>query len=72
MAENSFKKVRSSLGFPMIELAIKSGVSTATLVGIEKYEYIPGPVVRAKLAKALGVSEATLWPDLAKAGVNDD
>jgi DNA-binding XRE family transcriptional regulator len=67
MAENKFRQVRNVLGVPMIELAIKSRVSTATLVGIEKYGYTPGPGVRAKLAAALGVSESKLWPELQKA-----
>jgi len=45
-------------------LAVISGVSTATIVGIERYNHYPGPSVRERLSKAMGVSEGEIWPKI--------
>lgn len=60
--QNNLKRIRHSLDSPLMEIAVISGVSTATLVGIEKYNLYPGPSVRERLSRALGVSEGKIWP----------
>ena len=73
MEFNQFKKSRIARGYSQLKLSVVAGISPAMIVAIEKYGYIPGPWVKAKLVKALGVSEATLWPNQDKAtGVNEN
>jgi len=64
---NGLRKWRHKLSYSQQELAAVAGVSPAMIVTIERYGYLPGPDVRAKLTLALGISEATLWPSLAEA-----
>jgi transcriptional regulator with XRE-family HTH domain len=67
--KNNFKQLRKQKSFSILELAAVTGVSTATIVGIERYNLYPGPSVRVRLAKALKISEAAIWPETAE--VND-
>jgi DNA-binding XRE family transcriptional regulator len=64
MEINKVKHFRKVGEFSIRELSVVSGISTATIVAIERYGYLPGPDVRAKLVKVLGVSEAVIWPNL--------
>jgi transcriptional regulator with XRE-family HTH domain len=43
-------------------LAVVAGVSPSLVVAVERYGHQPRPETRARLARALGVSEGTLWP----------
>jgi len=63
---SKFKKRRLVQGYSQTKISVLAGVSPAMIVSIEKYGYTPGPAVRAKLVKALGVAEADLWPRLKK------
>jgi len=45
-----------------MELAARTGVSTATIVGVERYNLYPSPSVRERLSRALLISEAAIWP----------
>ena len=47
-----------------MELAAITGVSTATIVGVERYDLYPGPSVRLRLSKALGISETAIWTSI--------
>lgn len=47
-----------------MELAARTGVSTAIIVAVERYNLYPGPSVRERLAVALRVSEAAIWPEV--------
>ena len=67
--QNGFRRLRKQQGFSIMELSSSTGVSTATIVGIERYNRYPGPSVRQRLSKALGISEAAIWPDVV--GVSD-
>ena len=58
---NSLRRIRCSHGMSMMELAVVSGVSTATIVGIEKYNYFPETSTRERLSRSLGVSESKIW-----------
>lgn len=62
---NGLKRWRKRLDYSQMELSIAAGISPAMIVAIERYGYLPGPEVRAKLAKTLNIEEATLWPSLA-------
>ncbi len=59
---NNLKKFRKQQGFPMLELEALTGISTARIVAIERYNLYPGESVRQRLSKALGVSESIIWP----------
>ena len=69
MIVNQLRKWRLKLSYSQLKLSVAAGVSPAMLVAIERYGYLPGPDVRVKLANALGISEAMLWPDVV--GVSD-
>src|SRR5262245_61881400 len=45
-----------------VALAVVAGVSPSLVVAVERYGHRPRPETRARLARALGVSETTLWP----------
>lgn len=62
--QNSLRRIRYSLESSLMGLAVISGVSTATLVAIERYNHYPGPSVRERLSKAMGVSEEAIWPNI--------
>jgi len=64
MVANQLRQLRLRLSYSQLELSVAAEVSPAMVVAIERYGYTPGPDVRAKIAKALGVSESTLWPGL--------
>ena len=65
VGKNNFKQLRKQQGFSIIELAARTGVSTAIIVGIERYNLYPGPSVRERLAKVLGVRHhVVIWPSV--------
>jgi len=67
---NQLKKWRAQLAYSQQELSIQAKVSPAMLVAVERYNYLPGPEVRTKVANALGISEATIWPGIESTEVN--
>lgn len=62
--QNNLRQLRKQQNLPIMELAAKTGVSTAVIVAVERYNLYPGPSVRERLAAALGVSEALIWPEV--------
>ena len=64
LGQNHFKQLRKQQGFSIMELAASTGVSTSIIVGVERYNLYPGHSVRARLSKALGLSESVIWPTL--------
>ncbi len=68
--QNNLRRIRHSLKLSLMGLAVISGVSTATLVGIERYNHYPGPSVRERISKAMGVLEEAIWPNIMEV-VND-
>ena len=69
MVVNQLRKWRLSLGYSQLELSVVAEISPVMIVSIERYGYLPGPDVRARIAAALNVSETTLWPDVI--GISD-
>ena len=65
MEFNQLRNSRVACGYSQLQLSVVAQVSPAMIVAVEKYGYMPGPWVRSKLAKALGVSAEKLWPSLA-------
>ena len=64
MTANQLRLWRLKLGFRQQELAALAGVSPALIVAVERYQHLPGEDVRARIAKALGVSQTTIWPEV--------
>jgi len=62
--QNNFRQLRKQQGLSIMELAAITGVSTATIVGVERYDLYPGPSVRLRLSKALGISETAIWTSI--------
>ena len=64
MIVNELKELRRSRGFSQQALMLASGVSTATIVLIERYGQVPGADVRRRIARALGVEESEIWQEV--------
>jgi transcriptional regulator with XRE-family HTH domain len=63
--DNSLKRLRKQQGFSVWGLSVAARVSAATITIIERYSACPSAKTRAKLARALNVSESIIWPHLA-------
>lgn len=68
MPNNHLKEIRKAQGLPLLGLAVMAKVSTTTLVAIERWDHLPGPVVRQRIADTLRVRPVEIWPDLEVAG----
>ena len=64
MVANTVRYWRKRLDIRQLELVSMTGISTSTLNATERYGYLPGEDVRQRLARALGISEDKLWPNL--------
>ena len=64
MKRNNLRKLRRRLVLSQTELAGLAHCSRATIILIERLRHYPGQDVRARLSKALGISEAAIWPIL--------
>jgi DNA-binding XRE family transcriptional regulator len=60
---NHLKQVRQACGLALYGLAARAKVSPTTLSAIERWDYQPGSEVRERIAAALGVSVADIWPE---------
>ena len=61
---NHLRALRRAHGLALWGLAVRCGVAPSTLSGVERWNYVPGPAVRGRIAEALGVAEHDIWPDL--------
>lgn len=64
MRKNKLKEFREKLKFSQIELSLAAHCSRATIIWIERLGHYPTPGVRQRIAVALFVSEATIWPEV--------
>lgn len=71
MMNNQLREVRVAAGYSQLKLSIPAHVSPVMIISIEKYDYLLGAVVRAKLAMALKATELTIWPEIGKAGSDE-
>lgn len=71
MAErNQIKRLRQGLGLSQAGLAAVVQCTTPYVIFMEKHGYVPQADLRRRVAAALGVDEATVWPDLVKSPAN--
>jgi ribosome-binding protein aMBF1 (putative translation factor) len=66
---NNLKKCRERQHLSQVGLAVKARVAVGMVSAIERWNYVPGPTVRNRIAETLGVSLMELWPRL---GDNDE
>lgn len=59
----NLKTLRLERGLPIVAVAVRAKVGTSTIVAIERHGHIPRIETQEKLARALGVTTNTLWPD---------
>ncbi len=59
---NKLRELRQSRGLPVLGLAVKAKVSSATLSAIENWGHTPRLEVQSRIASVLGVSPADIWP----------
>lgn len=57
---------REAKGITLCELGRLAGVSGSMVSGYERGRYVPRYVVAARMAVALGVTVASIWPTLAR------
>jgi transcriptional regulator with XRE-family HTH domain len=57
------REIRKAKGMSMLELAVKARVSTATLSMVERFAYLPGQDIMARISAALGVPVGYIWPE---------
>lgn len=57
-------RARQRQGLAQTALAVAAGVSPGLVCAVERYGHRPRPEVRARIARALGVEAASLWPGL--------
>lgn len=62
--DNKLKQRRKQQGFSVRGLSVAAGISTATIVAIERYGDFPSAKTRAKLGRALNMDESMIWPHL--------
>lgn len=68
MGENQLREWRKRLGFTQAELATAAHCSRALIISVERLGHYPTPGVRQRIAGALFVSEATIWPKVVTGG----
>jgi transcriptional regulator with XRE-family HTH domain len=62
MVENKLKQVRNERGLSQLRLALLTGIAPSELSRIENGWIRPYPGWRKRLARALGTTEAELFP----------
>ena len=60
---NHLRQVRKARGLALWALATRTGSSATMLSAIERHGYTPTSPVRDRIARALRVATAAIWPD---------
>jgi DNA-binding XRE family transcriptional regulator len=60
---NRLRQLRRSRGVAQYGLAVRADVSPTVIGAVERYDYVPGAQVRARIVQALGVAVRDIWPD---------
>jgi lambda repressor-like predicted transcriptional regulator len=60
---NHLRQLRRHQGLPLYGLAVRAHVSPTIIGMVERWDYRPGPKVRQRIAAALGVAVADIWPE---------
>ncbi len=59
----TIRETRKKRGLTLMALAHEVGSSPAWLHYVERYGHVPGEELRARIAAALSIDEAELWPE---------
>jgi transcriptional regulator with XRE-family HTH domain len=59
---NYLKALRQAQGLAQYGLAVMAHTSPTTIIAIERHGLRPSDPVRQRIAEALGVPEAEIWP----------
>jgi len=62
LVRNRLKQVRHRRDLAIYGLSALSGVSPTVISAVERWDYRPGAEVRQRIAAALGVGVAEIWP----------
>ena len=62
VSEQNLRKLRQAQGLSLWGLAVRAGTSPTVLSAIERWNYRPGADLRTRIARALGVRVADIWP----------
>ena len=65
---NRLRVLRQEHELALWGLAARAGVSASTLSAIERWDYLPTPPVRQRIAEALGVEPSAIWPECGLVG----
>ncbi len=60
---NRLQALRREHGLALWGLSARTGVSASTLSAIERWDYMPTPPVRQRIAESLGVEPSAIWPE---------
>ncbi len=63
-ANNNLRALRREARLTLYGLAALAESSAATIINIERYDHVPGPDLRERFARALGVTVSDIWPHL--------
>jgi len=63
-AKNNLRELRQDRNLPQWGLAVRAGTSATTVSAIERWGYKPGVELQERIATALGVNVADIWPEV--------
>lgn len=63
-SKNLLSEIRMSKKMSATELAMRADTTPSYISLIERWDYVPGPNLRRRIACALGVVESDIWPEL--------
>ncbi len=63
---NNLRELRKRQHLTLMGLAKRVGMGMSTLTFIERYDHVPGPELRRRIAEAVAADETDIWPELAK------
>lgn len=56
------KAIRLAHGLPIVAVAVRARVGPGTIIAVEKHGHVPTLQTKHKIASALGVEPAAIWP----------
>jgi DNA-binding XRE family transcriptional regulator len=60
---NRLRELRQAYGLAQVGLAVLAKVSPNTILSIERWGHVPSEPVQQKIAQALRISAADIWPE---------
>ena len=61
---NNLRQLRQDRRLSQWGLAVRAGTSATTISAIERWGYKPGVALQERIATALGVNVADIWPEV--------